>query len=339
MFIKRSYSFLAMIKWSKKGFVIGAIISTVIVLFYKFFHFQWLALPTLPISLIGIALAFYLGFKNNASYDRLWEARKVWGAIVNYSRSFGGMTISYVANGEAGETTSAEELNACKSKLIKTHLAWLAALRFQLITKRKWEHNADAYYARMHQTLFEKENIGSMEDEVGHFLSEDEFSIIKTKSNWATQILALQSENIRKLKFQNIINENSQVSMVEMVGKLYDEQGKCERIKNFPFPRQYATVTLYFICLFALIMPCGLIKEMKAFGENYVWLTIPLGTIITWVFVVMEMIGDYSENPFEGSYNDTPIFNISRNIEIDLLEMIGEKDIPKPITDHDGFLI
>ena len=53
----------------------------------------------------------------------------------------------------------------------------------------------------------------------------------------------------------------------------------------------------------------------------------------------MEMIGDFSENPFEGTYNDVPITSISRGIEIDLREMLNENNIPKPIVAENGFLM
>ena len=65
----------------------------------------------------------------------------------------------------------------------------------------------------------------------------------------------------------------------------------------------------------------------------------PFSAIVTWVFILMEMIGDYSENPFEGTYNDVPISSISRTIEIDLKEMLGEQDIPPAMQPVDGMLM
>ena len=67
------------------------------------------------------------------------------------------------------------------------------------------------------------------------------------------------------------------------------------------------------------------------------WMSIPLTALVIWVFFLMEKVGDYSENPFEGSYNDVPITTIARAIEIDLREMINDSDIPKPIPDTHGF--
>lgn len=70
-----------------------------------------------------------------------------------------------------------------------------------------------------------------------------------------------------------------------------------------------------------------------------IWICPFLGGLITWVFYLMEKIGDYTENPFEGTYNDIPITSISRAIEIDLKEMIGDIEIPDPIKDSNGFLM
>jgi predicted membrane chloride channel (bestrophin family) len=62
---------------------------------FYFFKWQWMVIPWVPVALIGTAEAFYVGFKNNQAYDRLWEARKIWGGIVNSSRSFTSMLYAF----------------------------------------------------------------------------------------------------------------------------------------------------------------------------------------------------------------------------------------------------
>lgn len=71
-------------------------------------------------------------------------------------------------------------------------------------------------------------------------------------------------------------------------------------------------------------------------GDHFVWLTIPFSIIIMWIFFAMERVGDTSENPFEGMGNDVPITTISRGIEIDIREMIGDKghEIPGPLAEY-----
>jgi ion channel-forming bestrophin family protein len=112
---------------------------------------------------------------------------------------------------------------------------------------------------------------------------------------------------------------------------LYDQQGKCERIKNFPYPRQFASINLFFIWLFVFLIPFGVLNEFSKLGPYFVWLTIPFSVIVSWVFTSLEKIGESTENPFEGSANDVPITALSRTIEIDLREMLGETELPEPL--------
>ena len=58
------------------------------------------------------------------------------------------------------------------------------------------------------------------------------------------------------------------------------------------------------------------------------WLTIPFATLVSWVFLTADKIGDWSENPFEGLANDVPIKNMARGIERDIRQMLDETDLP-----------
>jgi putative membrane protein len=127
--------------------------------------------------------------------------------------------------------------------------------------------------------------------------------------------------------------------MQKVVNELYEHQGKLERIKKFPLPRQYANLSFIFSILFILLLPFGMVGEFAKLGESMVWLTIPIGGIVGWIYVVMELIGDYSENPFTGLGTDIPMLSICRMIEIDLLQMLGETDLPKPIQPVNGVLM
>ena len=119
--------------------------------------------------------------------------------------------------------------------------------------------------------------------------------------------------------------------MENMLVNLYDQQGKCERIKNFPYPRQFATINLFFVRLFTILVPFGMLQEFDKLGDHYIWLTIPFTVLVCWVFLTMEKIGEATENPFEGTPNDIPMAALCRTIEIDLREMLDEKDVPPPV--------
>ena len=87
MYVKRYYSLWMTVRWSRKSLLYGLLYSAAVVIVYRFTNVPF-ALPWQPISIIGIALAFFLGLKNNSSYDRTWESRKIWGKIINDSRTF-----------------------------------------------------------------------------------------------------------------------------------------------------------------------------------------------------------------------------------------------------------
>ncbi|MBK9338019.1 MAG: hypothetical protein IPM98_16330 [Lewinellaceae bacterium] len=296
--------------------------------------------PWQPVLLVGTALAFYLGFKNNASYDRLWEARKIWGAMVNGSRSFAASVLGYVSNLHAEERLDDAALHAIKRRLIFRHLAWLTCLRYQMRTPRVWEHVEEAeHFNNLFPDLKTPERTEAIDDVLRQYLAADELAQLDGKSNKAVHLLILQTLDLQRLRQQGLIDDFRHIDLQKFVSAMYDEQGKSERIKNFPFPRQYATIPLLFIKLVSVLLPFALIREFDAIGPHHVWLALPFNAIVTWVFILMEMIGDYSENPFEGTYNDVPISAISRGIEIDLKEMLGEQEIPAPRQPVNGMLL
>ena len=129
------------------------------------------------------------------------------------------------------------------------------------------------------------------------------------------------------------------MELQKLLNDFYVFQGQCERIKKFPLPRQYANASLVFVWIFIFLLPLGMISEFAKLGPYGVWLSIPFTVLIGWVFVTMELVGDYSENPFEGLGNDIPMLSICRAIEIDLGEMLGERDLPPPIEPIKGVLM
>ena len=252
------------------------------------------------------------------------------GGIVNNSRTFGIATISFI-QGDNAETI--------QKRLIYRHIAWLTALRYQLRLLKEWEHTEDRVKGLYLPTMCEA-YYNSLDNEVMHFISEEEFKAYKTKSNMAAQILATQAKELQTLKDQNYFDNFRHMELHKLLGTFYDDQGRSERIKNFPFPRQYASVAYWTCLVFSLVIPFGMLSIFENTTKTHsIWLTIPFSALIIWIFFLMGKIGDYSENPFEGTYNDVPISAIARGIEIDLREMINDSGIPKPIASTNGFLM
>ena len=318
--------------WTRREIFIFIILASVPTVLYQLLGWHWLSIPWLPVALIGTAVAFLIGFKNNASYGRLWEARMIWGAIVNSSRTWGVMAKDYVNNLVASNLTSKEELHTIHKRLIYRHIAWLTALRFQLRQPKRWE-NLDKPHAREYRRFYSvPEWETNLEDEMKPFLSQQDLDYVLKKKNRATQLLSLQSADLRELRSKGLVDAFPYVEMEEMVKDFYTQQGKCERIKNFPYPRQFATFNLYFVWLFIFLVPLGMLHEVDdKLGDPLVWLTIPFSILVAWVFHTMEKIGEATENPFEGGANDIPMAALSRTIEIDMREMLEETELPEPV--------
>lgn len=332
MYIKKRYSFGMTANWSKKPFIFGIIYSFATGSLYVFLADNYnmdISLPWQPVSVIGIAVSFYLGFKNNSSYDRAWEARKIWGSLVNNSRTFGSAVCAFVQGENAPEI---------KKEIIYRHLAWLTALRYQLRLSKSWEHTEDRLKGKYNPTISE-EYFEELDKEIIQYITEDEFQTYRRKSNVATQILHRQSVMLQDLREKNYFDDFRHMRLHDLIRSFYEDQGKSERIKNFPFPRQYASVAYWMTVIFCIIVPLGMLDIFTDVHGSLRWMYVFLSGLVIWIFFLMELIGDYSENPFEGTYNDVPISSIARTIEIDLREMFNDKDIPSVLQDENGFLM
>lgn len=344
MYIKPVYSLKIVLLWTRKYIYFFFLLSIVPVLLYDVVGLKWLYLPWLPIGLVGTSLAFITGFKNNASYERLWEARKIYGGIVNASRLLATMSNDFITNEFARTVRTDNEFLKIKKVIIMRHVAWMTSLRHALRVKKPWEINKEQM-----KTVDVAEHKISLEEELDGYLDKDEKEFVLSMTNKQAACLNLQSRHFKELKSEGLIDVFRYMEFNNMIGELFSLQGKVERIKNFPYPRQFATLNLFFIWIFIILLPFGMMHEFHEIGlviakdentsflnrlvaEHFVWMTVPISIIISWVFMLMERVGDVSENPFEGSRNDVPITTISRAIEIDIREIIGDdkKDIPKP---------
>lgn len=328
----RRFTLQQVIYWTRRDIYFFIIIATIPTALYYFFDIKWLVIPWVAIGLIGTAAAFLVGFKNTQTYNRLWEARQIWGSIINTSRAWGILVKDTVK-------TDKTEIQT----LIYRHLAWLTALRYQMREPRLWENAQLKSNVEFSHYFKVPEKETPLEVELKKFLSDEELTYILSKKNRATQIISLQSKHLSILKASGKLSEFDFIELERTLTTLYEHQGKSERIKNFPYPRQFATINQMFIRLFITILPFGILQEFGKLatdlGQNFIWATVPCSLIVGWVFHVMERIGEATENPFEGSANDVPISNISRTIEIDLREMLDEQNIPPATVPENNILM
>lgn len=341
MYTRKTYKVLELAKWTRfdtlKFFLI--IISWVLV--YYFLDLDWLRIPWTPIALIGTAVAFIIGFQNNAAYDRIWEARKIWGGIVNTSRTLGMYLQDMLTNEHAITKSSEEEIKAEVKAITYRHIAWMTALRHAMRVPKQWETTVNLR-TNQEWDIAPPERLTNLEDDLKPYLSKEDMDDALAKDNRQTALLYQQSHHLRRLKESGMIWEFSFLELESLLQELFTLQGQSERIKNFPYPRQFATLNKNFMWILLLLLPVAMVPQFADIGKEvgtqypmigdlFIWITVPIYTVISWVFHTMERIGRTGENPFEGTSNDVPISTIARGIEIDLRQNLGELngDIPE----------
>ncbi len=344
MYVRKNFSFTGIMRFTGWQLLFIGLWATIITVTYELTHSPWMHIPWLPIGVIGTAVAFYVGFKNNQSYGRLWEARKIWGAIVNSSRAWGAGVKGFITDHD-GKGFSEEEIKGVHKKLLYRHIAWLYALRSQLLIPTPWEHISQrGHLKRAAEKRMKRFGIGLLDDvdtrdNLECFLPKEEHDRLINYRNTATQIIDQQAQDLKDLKKEGLIDDFRHMELQQILYDFYVHQGKAERIKKFPLPRQYAASSMIFVGIFIFLLPFGMVTAFHDLEEHLVWLAIPFSMIVGWVFLMMELVGDYSENPFEGLGNDIPMLSLCRVIEIDLREMLGETELPPNVEAIDGVLM
>jgi ion channel-forming bestrophin family protein len=253
------------------------------------------ALPTI----LGTAIAFFIGFNNNQAYGRWWEARTIWGAIVNDSRSWARMLLY---NCQPGELSDAQ-LSGIQHRMVYRHIGFLYVLKHAL------RGTAGKQYEK--------------------YLTPTEMSVMEKHTNKANAILNYQSLDLEYLYRQGCIDGFRFQELNQLLVKLTDSMGRSERIKNTVFPQMYIYFTRLFIWIFVVL---NTIVMSEATGA---W-SILLGWIIGFVFHTTHISGMSLMNPFEPIPTAVPLDQITRNIEINLLQTLGEKAIPEPVQAVNG---
>lgn len=271
-----------------------------------------LAINFTPIGVLGSALAIFVAFRNNSAYGRWWEARKLWGGIVNSSRVLARLIITFSDSHSHQENYNRERSERFKNELVHNCIAWVHTLRLHLRGQKNWE-------------------------ETKPFLSDEEFREFLTFQNKPNFVHLLIGRKIYDAMANGTLGGFDSFQMEGQLLALTNYQGGCERIKNTPLPRQYDFFTRLFVYLFALMLPFGLLS----FFQNAVglsWLIVPLSVLIALVFVIMERTGAANEDPFENKITDVPLTAICNTIEIDLRQLLGEKELPEKLEPENGYL-
>lgn len=268
-------------------------------LIHKYLLNYHIQIPVIVPTVLGTAIAFFIGFNNNQSYDRWWEARKVWGALVNDSRSWARSVLSYIDK----EEVAPEVLKGLRTRLIYRHIGFLYTLKGALR--------------------------GGVTDSDKTYIPTGDLHEVDEHTNLPNALLLLQARELQALHQQGYIDGFRLIQLDALLVKFTDEMGMSERIKNTVFPTTYSYFTKLFIWLFVVSIALVTSQTMG------IW-SIPMSWLLGFVFVSTQINGMSLINPFENNVAAIPLNQITRTIEINLLQMLGEKNVPEPVKPING---
>jgi len=254
-------------------------------------------------SVIGTAIAIFLGFRTNSAYERWWEARKLWGGIINDSRTLVRLCKQFLDSGQ-GDVTSPDGDSV--RRIGHRQIVWAWTLDHQL------------------KDL-------PLPDQLQQFLDDEEVSEVKSSHDPTLCLLDLHSRELRRAAQSGRIETRQWVSVEETLSRLTDHYGGCQRIKNTVFPTHYSYFTRVFIWIFIFLLAFSLPAH-----ENANYSLIPAIFLIGWVFFMVEGIGSYMQDPFQLNRNVITMDSMSRVIERDLKAAIGDSELPDPMEPVDG---
>jgi ion channel-forming bestrophin family protein len=293
MIVSRLRRIWLMVKYVGKPLIVLAVYDQIVVLVYKLLHWNWVSLPHIPLALYGSAIGVILSFRNQSCYGRWWEARTLWGAIVNNSRSWARQVIAM----RASDRADSAELATMQRRMVYHQIAYAHALRQHLRKLEPWK-------------------------ELASTLTNSELNALRGEQNVPFTLQRQMADMLQDCRDRGWIEGWQSLAMDGSLNDLADAQGGAERIKNTPMPRQYYYFPQLFVDMYCLLLPLALIASMG-------WYT-PLGsTLVGFIFLALDKTGSDLEDPFENDANDVPMTSITHTIEVNLRQLLGENEMPE----------
>ncbi|MEQ8560742.1 MAG: bestrophin family ion channel [Cyclobacteriaceae bacterium] len=286
MLLNKRISILDFLKTIKIDIVLITAYAVVVGILDQYGFLDKISVPVSVTAVFGTAVALLLGFRTNQAYERWWEARIIWGAIVNDSRTLIRQCVSFFDRSSKSYETLVKDMT-------ERQIIWCYALGEAL---RKLPHST-----RVKQYL-DTHNIDAF--------------------NLPNALLSEHAETLLAAKGKNMVNDFQQVQIDSTIARLCDSMGKCERIKNTVFPKAHSLLIHTIIYVFATMLPFGL-------SDKYLLVEIGLTIGIPIIFIAIEKTSILMQDPFENRPLDTPMTDLAQTIEINLRQMIGDKNVPQ----------
>ena len=258
----------------------------------------------MPLALYGTAIGIVVGFRNGSAYSRWWEARTLWGAIVNESRTFTLQVLATMSPETAATASEQEGVAGLQRRLVLYQVAYVHALRQQL---------------------------GGLDPvrTVVHLIPEEDPVALAREKNLSLTLQRKIAAMLMVARRRSWLDQWEWQAIDRSMGNLMDAQGGAERIKNTPMPKQFE---------FFAVLCADLLPYVVGVVESLGWFT-PLGsTLVGFMFLALDKVGRDLEDPFDNSIHDVPITAIATTIEINLRQMLGETELPAQEKPIDGIL-
>lgn len=309
MIIKRRFHPLKVLPY-----VQGELLLALVAALLAFALHRWEPLVALPFSIaatLGGALAIFIGFRNNSAYGRWWEARTLWGGIVNSTRVLARLIITFTDSHAHQPNYDRARSEAFKREMVWKVIAWSHALRLHLRGQSDWSP-------------------------VMALMPAEERAMVDAATNKPNIVMQLIGQRIYRAMADGTLGGFDSFQMEGQLLALANYQGGCERIKNTPLLRQYHFFTRLFLQVFIVLLPFCLVADLERMGIG--WIVVPVALIISFVFAIIGKVGEVNEDPFEGRITDVPLNALCNTIERDLRELLGEAELPAKLQPVDGYL-
>jgi putative membrane protein len=250
-----------------------------------------IAIGAIPFTLMGLPLAIFLGFRNNAAYDRYWEGRKQWGELVLRSRNLARQCLSLVNDDDDEDGPPA--------RMLRRAIAYAHALRHRL---RGSDPAAD----------------------VTIWVMREEWERVHKLPNLPHALMLEMGADLQRCLLERRLDPCLAPSIDASLSAMTGVAAACERIHGTPIPFSYTLLLHRTALLYCVLLPFGLVD---AIGD----LTPLVTLLVAYTFFGLDALGDEIEEPFGISDHDLPLAAICRTIEIDLRTALGDADLPPPL--------
>ncbi len=295
--------------WSAiwKRVLLTFLLSVVVTVLHERYGLLDVNLTTTPFALVGLALSIFLGFRNNTSYDRFWEGRKLWGRLVNVSRTFARQTETFIGplDGEDAPDLSIQRRTVHRT-LILRQVAYVHAVRMHL----RGEDNYDTLAA---------------------WIDPEELTAMRTEANPPQVLMRGTGVRLRNLWRRGLIDTLHLPVLDASLTENTTIQGACERIKSTPIPFVYTVLMHRIVAVYCLALPFGIITAVGPLTPFVV-------LMIAYAFYGIDAVGGEIEDPFGQDTNDLPLQGLSTMIEVNLKEWIQDDEVPPLHTPRDHVL-